>query len=136
MKGRRPPLSAIRAGVLFATIVASFAATAAPAQEIVTPIGNEELVVSTGDYPALVYDNQGRGVVTWVEASTSTTPATIRARRLSGETLGAPFQVSAPSTALWPEDPRVAMDAQGGFVVVWSAREVRGQLFRADRSEE
>jgi hypothetical protein len=131
MTGRRP-LAALRAGVLVAAIAASFAPTASQGQEIVTPIGTEQLVVATGDSPALVYDDQGRGVVTWVEAGTSTAPATIRARRLSGDTLGAPFQVSTPSTTIWSEDPRVAMDAQGGFVVVWSANEVRGQLFRAD----
>ena len=131
MKGRRP-LSALRAGVLAAAIVSSFAATAAPAQETVTTTGTEQLVVSTGNYPALVYDNQGRGVVAWVEPGTATVPSAIHGRRLSGETLGAPFQVTAPSSVVWSEDPRVAMDGQGGFVVVWSANEVHGQLFRND----
>jgi hypothetical protein len=133
MTGRsRKPRSAFRAGVLAAALAASFAATAAQGQELVTTIGAEQLVAATGDQPALVYDDQGRGVITWVEAGTPSAPASVRARRLSGETLGAPFQVSAPSTAISPADPRVAMDAQGGFVVVWSANEVHGQLFRAD----
>ncbi|HEV8241170.1 MAG TPA: hypothetical protein VGS57_17525 [Thermoanaerobaculia bacterium] len=129
MRGRRPS-SAFRAGVLVA-VAALPLATAVRAQELVTEVGNEQLVASTGDWPSIVYDNQGRGVIAWVEAGSSAAAQSIRASRLSGITLGAPFQVSAPSSVP-AGDPRVAMDPQGNFVVVWSANEVHGQLYRND----
>lgn len=132
MRGRsRRPRFAFRAGILAVVAVALLvAAAAARAQELVTEIGAEELVAATGDYPSITYDAQNRGVVAWQEAATATATASIRARRLSGTTLGAPFQVSP--TTRWAEDPRVSMDGAGNFVVVWSAGPVRGQLFRND----
>ena len=131
MRGRRPH-AAFRAGILVAAFAVALPFAAARAQETVTS-GTEQLVTATGDFPALVYDDRDRGVVTWVEPSATTGPPTIVARRLTGETLGTPIQVTTPAAnAVWPSDPRVSMDGQGGFVVVWSAREIKGQLFRAD----
>src|ERR1044072_3731848 len=127
MRGRSPH-SALRVGILVAAALT--VAAAMRAQELVTEVGAEQLVVATGDYPSLTYDAQGRGVIAWLDSATATTTSSVRARRISGTTLGAPFQVSP--TNRWAEDPRVSMDGQGNFIVVWSAGEVRGQLYRND----
>lgn len=130
----RRPSSAFRAGVLIAAAALPLAA-AARAQELVTEIGAEQLVAATGDSPSIALDGQGRGVVAWVEAGPGAGAQSIRARRLSGDTLSAPFQVSAASASIPAGDPRVAMDAQGNFIVVWSANEIHGQLYRSNGSK-
>ena len=127
----RLPSSMFRAALLFAAAALPLAA-AARAQELVTEVGAEQLVTATGASPSIAVDGQGRGVVAWVEVGPGAGAQSIRARRISGDTLGAPFQVSAPSSSIPAGDPRVAMDAQGNFIVVWSANEVHGQLYRAD----
>jgi hypothetical protein len=115
------------ASLLFATLLA--VAAGAPAQEIVTA-GGEQLVSASGDFPAIAFDDAQRGVVAWAEPGADGSAA-IRARRLAGDTLAAPFQVNT-QTANDPRDPRVALDGRGGFIVVWAAREVRGQIFRSN----
>ncbi len=113
-------LLGIAAAALFGTVVR--------AQELVST-GPEQLLSATGDFPAIAFDDSARGVVAWTQPAGGMTPSSIRARRLDGDTFGAPFQVNTSSTG-GPRDPRVALDSQGGFVVVWAATEVRGQLFR------
>ncbi len=96
-----------------------------------TPAGPQVQVNSytTGDQtrPAVAYDGQGGFVVVW--ESYPGDPAsveTIQARRLDGT--GAPagpeFQV-APVAAGVQHLPTVAADAQGRFVVAWTAGEIR-----------
>ncbi|HXT19904.1 MAG TPA: hypothetical protein VN811_10160 [Thermoanaerobaculia bacterium] len=134
MRPRRPH-SAFRAGILVAVAVSAVALpfAAAQAQEIVTTITNEQLVAATGDYPSVALDSRGRGVVAWRDGAAVAGPViSIRARQFNGTTFGAPFQVGFPKPGIAAEDPRVAMDARGNFIVVWSEGEVHGQLFRAD----
>jgi hypothetical protein len=131
MRARRP-YAAFRAGILVAAVASSFVAIA-QAQEVVTNLGDEQLVAATGDYPSIAVDAGGRGVVAWRDGAAVAGPViSIRARRFAGDTLGAPFQVGTPDIAISPNDPRVAMNAAGAFVVVWSEREVHGQIYRAD----
>lgn len=133
MRGGMPSF-AFRAGALF-VVTASLLAATAQAQELVTEVGAEQQVAATGDSPSIAVDNQGRGIVAWVEVGPGAGAQSIRARRLTGDTLGPTFRVSTPSAHVLAGDPRVAIDAQGNFIVVWSANEIHGQLYRANGSK-
>ena len=129
--GEARPSARARILVAITTLLCA-CAVAARAQEVVSTLGNEQVVAANGHDPSVAVDARGRGVVAWTEGATATTPVSIRARRFTGETLGASFQVGTPEAAIAPADPRVALNGLGGFVVVWSEREVHGQVYRGD----
>jgi hypothetical protein len=98
--------------------------------------GPERRLASAGLSPSIVIDDPGRAVVVWLGSNLDA----VIGRRLVGDVpQGRAFQVNSISRG-GLRDPKVSMDAQGGFVVVWSdltpapqARTtIRGQLFDAD----
>jgi hypothetical protein len=121
-------------GAAFVVAASSLLVAAAPVSAQVTA-GPEVTVAATGaSQPAIARDGQGRGVVAWI-ASTGE----LWARRLTQEVPGVAFHVNSVSSGNLTS-PKVAMDATGGFIVVWeddtptmrAPTFLRGQLFRGD----
>lgn len=98
----------------------------------------ERVVAAAGNSPSLVMDEQGRGVVTWLSSSF----ATVFARRYLGDVAqGSVLRANNISQGDL-RDPKVSMDGDGNFIIVWSdvtpapqvRTAIRGQLFAADGS--
>lgn len=79
-----------------------------------------ELTEDDQDYPRMAMDAQGNFVVVWESDVDDYDDVDIYARRYNsaGVALGSEFRVNT-TTEGYQEDPDVAMDANGNFVVVW-----------------
>jgi Ca2+-binding RTX toxin-like protein len=89
-----------------------------------TPIGPEFLVntLTAGNQFArsVAADAQGNFVVVWESVDSLTSIKSVRGRRFNaaGTALGNDFAISS-NTTRDQEQPEVAMDAEGNFVVIW-----------------
>ncbi|MGV3523899.1 MAG: hypothetical protein ACO1RX_06710 [Candidatus Sericytochromatia bacterium] len=79
-----------------------------------------DLTEDDQDYPRMAMDAQGNFVVVWESDVDGYDNVDVYARRYnsSGVALGSEFRVNT-TTDGYQEDPDVAMDANGNFVVVW-----------------
>lgn len=95
----------------------------------------EKTVASLGYLPTIVMDEQRRAVVTWLGFDF----ATVFAQRYSSDEGQGPLLRVNSLSRVDLRDPKVALDGQGGFLVVWSDLTpgpqvrtfIRGQLFDA-----
>ncbi len=83
-----------------------------------------DTLASTGtQYPAVAMDTAGNFVVTWAATVAGNTDVYARRYNAAGEALGTEFPVNTTTTNV-QTTPKVAIDANGNFVIVWTSTAV------------
>ncbi|MBX7104277.1 MAG: hypothetical protein K1X57_09350 [Gemmataceae bacterium] len=103
-----------------------------------------ELQFSTNAFgyaPAVAANAAGDAVIVWASSNGSLKEIVGQRLSPSGALIGSPFTVTSTSSALFLDDPSVAIDTAGGFTVVWTYRDsavqsdVYGQRYDATGSK-
>jgi hypothetical protein len=114
-------------GIAFTTGLALLLPTSPVQAQTPLPVGSEFQVNTYTMYhqqsPAVAMDTDGNFVVAWMDQTQDGSFGGIYAQRYdnAGNPQGVEFQVNT-STYLYQNNPAVAMDSDGDFVVVWEDR--------------